>query len=177
MVHKTEFERFKVMIKQKRATQNSKSASGQVPGSIRTYARLLDSQFRVGNFRFGIDPILGLIPGIGDFLGILFSGGLIAMAARQGASGQLMVLMSLNALLDATIGTIPILGDIFDFYYKANERNVRLLEKHFEKGKYQGSGKGLIVFILLTFLFLTILAIYIVWKLVVYLWEVLQGAG
>ena len=141
----------------------------EVPENIRKYARWLDSKYNIGNFRFGVDPILGLIPGIGDFLGLAFSGGLIAMALKNNVSGKVMVLMSLNALLDATIGTIPIIGGIFDFFYRANERNVRILEKHFRQGKYQGSGKGLIVIIILVTVAIAVLAIYLIWELITYL--------
>jgi hypothetical protein len=147
----------------------NRHANSQVPIEIRSFARLLDSQFRVGKFRFGLDPILGLVPGLGDFFSALLSGGIIAMAARHGASGKVMVLMSLNALLDATIGSIPIVGALFDFFFKANERNVRMLEKHYSKGKYKGSGKGLIIVVILLFLGLAGLTIFLMWKLLTYI--------
>ncbi len=151
-----------------------KKYSREVPREIQKLARLLDTQFRIGNFRFGFDPLLGLIPGAGDFLSLLLSGGLIAMAARKGASGKLLVLMSVNVFLDAVIGSIPILGGIFDFFYKANNRNVRLLEKHYQKGKYQGSGKGAVVWIIIILLVLTALSIFLIWKFFVWL---VSGAG
>ena len=141
----------------------------EVPENIRKYARWLDSKYRIGNFRFGFDPILGLIPGVGDFLAIVLSGSLIAMASKHNISGKVMVMMSLNALLDATIGSIPIIGGVFDFFYRANERNVRILEKHFRYGKYQGSGKGLIVIIILVTIAIAVLAIYLIWELITYL--------
>lgn len=158
----------KTMSKKQSNPGNRNSTQKKVPENIRRYARFLDSRFRIGDFRFGIEPILGLIPGIGDFLGILLSGRLIAMASKH-VSGKVMVLMSLNALLDGAIGSIPVLGDIFDFFYRANDRNVRILEKHFRQGKYKGSGKGLIVIILVVFVALTVLAIYGIWEIVTYL--------
>lgn len=141
--------------------------SREVPGGLKRYARLLDNQFRLGNsnFRFGLDPILGLIPGVGDFLSMLMSGGFIALAAKKGASGKLLILMSLNVFIDAVVGSIPIIGAIFDFLYKANERNVRLLEKHYKQGKYGGSGKGLAIVIIIILLVLSALVIYLLWKL------------
>jgi NAD/NADP transhydrogenase beta subunit len=150
-------------------TSKQKSSESNVPREIERFADLLDTRFRVGNFRFGIDPIIGLIPGIGDFLAMILSGRLIALAGKYGASGKVMVLMSLNAFLDATIGSIPFLGGIFDFFYRANTRNVRILENHFKHGKHQGSGKGLVVVILLVVLAITILAIYLIWELITYL--------
>ena len=116
----------------------NKNIHREVPKDVRNLARLLDTQFSIGNFRFGLDPLLGLIPGIGDFISLLLSGGLLAMAARHGASRKLLILMSVNVFFDAVIGSIPVLGGIFDFFYKANTRNVRLLEKHYHKRKIPG---------------------------------------
>ncbi len=147
----------------------NKNIHREVPKDVRNLARLLDTQFSIGNFRFGLDPLLGLIPGIGDFISLLLSGGLLAMAARHGASRKLLILMSVNVFFDAVIGSIPVLGGIFDFFYKANTRNVRLLEKHYHKGKYQGSGKGVIFIIIIVLLLLTALAIFLIWKLVQWL--------
>lgn len=138
----------------------------EVPGNLRRLARLLDSQFRIGNFRFGLDPLLGLIPGLGDFIALAMSGGILALAAKHGASRKLLMLMALNALADAVIGSIPILGQIFDFFFKANNRNIRLLEKHYEQGKYMGSGKSVIATIIIVVLIVAALCIYLIWKLI-----------
>lgn len=141
----------------------------EVPQSLRRLARLLDSQFRIGNFRFGLDPLLGLFPGVGDFIALTLSGGIIAMAARHGASRKLLILMALNALFDAVVGTIPIIGQIFDFFYKANNRNVRLLENYYHKGKYKGSGKDVIAIIIVVLLLAAALMIFLIWKLIAWL--------
>lgn len=138
----------------------------KVPNNLRRLAKLLDSQFRIGNFRFGLDPLLGLVPGIGDFIALIMSGGILALAAKHGASRKLLILMALNALADAMIGSIPVLGQIFDFFFKANNRNVRLLEKYYEQGKYQGSGKGVIAVIIITVLIVAASFIYLLWRLV-----------
>ncbi len=155
-----------ILVKQHNMNKN---VPREVPKDVRNLARLLDTQFRIGDFRFGLDPLLGLIPGVGDFISMLMSGGLLAMAARHGASRKLLILMSVNVFLDAVIGSIPVLGGIFDFFYKANTRNVRLLEKHYKKGKYQGSGKGVIFIIIVVLLLLTVLFIFLIWKLVAWL--------
>jgi len=114
-------------------------------------ARLMDSQFRLPGtrFRFGLDPLLGLLPVVGDLSSFAVSAALIVTMMRHGATGAVVVRMVLNALFDAVIGAIPLIGNIFDFAYKANDRNVELLRRHYAEGKYQGSGKGLIAVVVL----------------------------
>ena len=121
--------------------------------------KLMDSKFRVPGtkFRFGIDPILGLLPVVGDAASFAISGGLILYMLKFGVSRKVVVLMLLNIVLDATIGSIPIIGHVFDFYYKANNRNINLLRKHYYEDKYQGSGNWIIALValfLISFLFL-----------------------
>lgn len=118
---------------------------------VERLARLMDNQFRFPgtNFRFGLDPILNLIPVLGDVSGFLFSAVILATMLRHGVSRKLAILMALNILVDTVIGAIPLIGQIFDFYYKANARNIRLLREHYEEGKHQGSGWGLIIVIFL----------------------------
>lgn len=130
-------------------------------------AKLMDNQFRVPgtNWRFGLDPILGLLPVAGDLASFGVSAVLVMTMARHGASGKLVALMLLNLALDAIIGSIPLLGSIFDFAFKANERNVRLLRGHYEEGKYQGSGKGIIIGALLGVLLVFILLVWILWEI------------
>lgn len=74
--------------------------------------------------------MLGLIPGVGDAVGLGLSAWLMAQARRAGASRWLLARMAANMGLDATIGAIPVLGDWFDFAFKANRRNLRLLQEH-----------------------------------------------
>lgn len=99
---------------------------------LRRFARLLDEAFKIPiiNYRVGLEPILGLIPVLGDFSGFLLSGYLIVRAARLGLPRELVVRMVVNALLDAAIGSIPVVGDIFDFFWKVNKRNLRLVERY-----------------------------------------------
>lgn len=118
---------------------------------VERLARLLDNQFRFPgtNFRFGLDPILNLVPVLGDISGLLLSSVILATMLKHGVSRKLAVLMALNILVDTVIGAIPLIGHIFDFYYKSNARNMRLLREHYEEGKHQGSGWGLIIGIFL----------------------------
>ena len=117
-------------------------------------ARLMDSQFRLPGtqFRFGLDPLLGLLPVVGDLSTLAVSGALLLTMLRHGASGAVVVRMALNILLDTIVGAIPLLGNLFDFAYKSNERNVALLRRHYAEGQHQGSGKGLVALLLLFFL-------------------------
>jgi len=92
---------------------------------------LLDSSIPLGNsgYKVGVDPILGLIPGVGDSLSALISVYIIVEAARLGASTWTLVRMMMNLGADTLIGSIPIFGDLFDFAFKANQRNVDLLKR------------------------------------------------
>ena len=139
--------------------------------------KLLDNQFRFPgtNFRFGLDPILGFIPVVGDLASFGMSAMLVMTMARHGASGKLVALMLLNIALDTVIGSIPILGNIFDFAFKANERNVRLLTRHYEEGKYQGSGKGIILGVLIGIILLAILLLWILWQFAEWIYSYLVG--
>ncbi len=95
-------------------------------------ARLLDSQFRVPGtrMRFGVDGVLGLVPGVGDAAGLALSSMVIVQAVRLGARGSTVVRMVLNVALDTVVGAIPLLGSVFDFAFKANNRNIALLQRH-----------------------------------------------
>ncbi|MGQ7846075.1 DUF4112 domain-containing protein [Granulosicoccus sp. 3-233] len=94
-------------------------------------AHLMDSSITLpGGFRIGIDGLIGLIPGVGDAIGLLVSSYLIGKAATLGASRLVLVRMIGNVLLETALGSIPVLGDVFDFVFKANNRNMKLLLDH-----------------------------------------------
>jgi hypothetical protein len=116
-------------------------------GWIKGVAYLLDEQFRLPGtkLRFGLDPIINLVPVLGDIPGFLISAGLLFAMARKGASNKVVVLMSINILLDTVIGGIPGVGQVFDFFFKSNTRNLKLMREHYLEGKHQGSGKGTIL--------------------------------
>lgn len=99
---------------------------------LRRFAHLLDEAFRIPviGYRVGLEPILGLVPVIGDVSGFLVSGYLIYRASRFGLPRELISRMIFNAALNAVVGSIPIIGDIFDFFWKVNKRNMRLIERH-----------------------------------------------
>lgn len=84
------------------------------------------------SFRFGLDPILGLVPGVGDVAGAALSAAIITAAVRHGVSRFTLARMAGNVALDATLGVVPVVGDLFDAAWKANRRNLGLLERHLD---------------------------------------------
>jgi hypothetical protein len=89
----------------------------------------MDSLFRIPglNWRFGLDPILGLVPGVGDLVSTVLSVYILLAAVQYGVPKITLLRMGLNIGIDLLIGAIPFVGDFFDFVWKANERNVNLL--------------------------------------------------
>jgi len=82
------------------------------------------------SWRVGLDPLLGLVPGLGDWISWGMGLHLIWSAGRLGAGAGLLLRMAGNLLVDAVVGALPILGDLFDAAWKANDRNLALLEAH-----------------------------------------------
>ena len=103
--------------------------------SVEKLARLMDSRFAIPGMpvKLGLDTIIGLIPVLGDTIGLSISGYIIAQAKRLGVSDATLMKMSINVFLDWLIGLVPIVGDLFDWGWQANNRNARLLRKHYEK--------------------------------------------
>jgi hypothetical protein len=95
----------------------------------------LDNAFRVPGtqIRFGLDPLMGLVPGLGDVAGGLLSAYIVIEAARAGASAPVVLRMLANLGIDMLFAAIPLLGDLFDAGFKANTRNMALLQRHLER--------------------------------------------
>jgi len=104
---------------------------------VKIVASVLDDAIRVPgtDLRFGIDPLVGLVPGLGDLLGGAASAYIILEAARAGAPASVLTRMALNVGIDTLVGGIPVLGDLFDFAWKATEWNMALLERHAMPGR------------------------------------------
>jgi hypothetical protein len=100
---------------------------------VRTLARLLDTQFEVAGYRFGLDGIIGLVPGVGDTLTALIGLYPLHVARKHGVGRLTLARMAGNLATDWLIGAIPLVGDVFDFAYKANTRNLKLLIDALEK--------------------------------------------
>ena len=113
---------------------NSRPASSNVSADldhVRRLARQLDTAIPLpGGMRIGWDAVLGLIPGLGDWAGALLSSYIILQAMRLGAPREVLLRMVGNVGLEALVGSVPFFGDVFDAAWKANVRNVRLLEDH-----------------------------------------------
>jgi hypothetical protein len=99
---------------------------------LRRWATLLDSAFRIPgvNVRFGLDALIGLIPGIGELTTPAFTMLLLATGVRMRVPIVVLLRMVLNAAVDALIGLVPVVGDLTDIGWKANLRNLELLERH-----------------------------------------------
>jgi len=99
---------------------------------LRRFATWLDAGLAIPgtSLRSGLDPILGLVPGLGDAAGALLAGWIFVEAIRLGASPATLGRIAYNIGVDALAGAIPLLGDVFDFAWKANLKNVALLERH-----------------------------------------------
>ncbi len=114
-------------------TDAAKRRPGDARKRVQRLARLMDSSVRLpGGFRIGVDGLIGLLPGVGDVAAAGVSFYIVAQAARAGVPARVLVRMVLNVALDALVGAIPVLGDLFDFAFKANLRNARLMEAYLD---------------------------------------------
>ena len=104
--------------------------------ALRRWAVLLDSAFRIPGtgIRFGLDAIIGLVPGVGDISTPAFAGLLLLQAVRMRVPIVVQARMVLNAAFDMLVGLVPILGDLVDIGWKANLKNLALLERHARPG-------------------------------------------
>src|SRR5687768_9274510 len=133
---------------------------------IERIAQWMDSRFVIPgtDIRFGIDPMMSLFPIIGDLMTYVVSCVLIYTMYNEGASRKVVIKMILNSTLDAIIGAIPLVGTVFDIFYRANDRNVKLLKEHYLEGKHQGSGTGLLIVIAIVAIAVVGLALYGMYK-------------
>ena len=129
-------------------------------------ARVLDSAFKLPgtNFRFGLDPIIGLIPGAGDLIAAGLSGFILIEAARIGVPRTVLLRMGWNVAVETIVGVVPLAGDLFDAAYKANNRNIRLLDRYLAApDRTHRASRGLLFAILGG---LALLVIAVVWLVV-----------
>ncbi|MBW4675673.1 MAG: DUF4112 domain-containing protein [Desmonostoc geniculatum HA4340-LM1] len=145
---------------------------------LRQISRLLDNAITIPGTQvgIGIDPILGLIPVGGDFLGIMFSCYIILEAARLGVSRPSLGRMVVNVIIDGLIGAIPILGDFFDIAWTANNYNLKLLEEHLKFPTQQKSAdKWFIIALLVGLLLISIVLVALPVILIRMLWNAFTG--
>lgn len=125
---------------------------------LRQLSHLLDNALIIPGtgYRIGLDPIIGLIPGGGDTVGMILSSAIVLEAARMGASKSVLQQMVFNILLETVAGTVPVVGDIFDVTWKSNVRNIVLLEDdlkldHPVRRRHQGFAILLLIGLFLVF--------------------------
>jgi uncharacterized protein DUF4112 len=137
--------------------------------TLRRWAALLDNAFRVPgtNIRFGLDPILGLIPGIGDLTSPVLAVLILVHGTRVRVPKIVLARMVLNALVDFIVGAVPFVGDLFDFAWKSNAWNLALLERHARPGARATRGDWVFVIACVTVVVLAALVplVTLVWLL------------
>jgi hypothetical protein len=145
---------------------------------LRAVTRLMDQAFGVPGtkWRFGLDALFGLVPGLGDIAGGLIAVYALRVARQLGAPGVIQLHMLTNIAIDASVGTIPVLGDVFDFVFKAQSRNLALLDQWLqtphEATKRSRRGVLLVpIAIVLVFATLTILGIWLLFILIHWLFS------
>jgi len=115
--------------------------------ALRRASQLLDSAFVLPGteYRIGLDPIVGLVPVLGDFASLLFTVAMIWQARDLGIPRVAQLRMVFNAGIDALVGVIPFAGDLFDFAWKSNMRNLEILERHAYEERHASAGDWLFV--------------------------------
>lgn len=136
-------------------TLSTNSKTSAILNQVDRLAWLLDNSIQIPliNYRIGLDALIGLIPGLGDAAGLVVSSFIVLQAVRLRAPRAILMRMVFNIVMEALVGLIPILGDLFDATFKANVRNVRLLQLAFDQPTNshainQASGKGVIAAVL-----------------------------
>lgn len=146
---------------------------------LNALSTLLDSKFQ-GPFgiRFGLDAIIGLVPGVGDFITSALSIYIIAQAASLGVSSATLLRMSFNVIFENLVDMIPVLGNFFDFYWKANTMNMKLLSGHMANPSRETIRSKLVVGLVAGFLFAVLaLSAYVTFQIIlsIYFWLVSLG--
>ncbi|PSB50535.1 DUF4112 domain-containing protein [filamentous cyanobacterium Phorm 6] len=125
---------------QNSSTNTSNKSQAASLRRLRQISHLLDNAIPIPGtkYRIGLDPILGLIPGGGDVIGSIFAGYVVFKSAQMGVPQETLVKMAANIVFDTVAGTVPVAGDLLDVAWKANVKNIELLDAHLgspEQGK------------------------------------------
>ena len=134
----------KALTNQRETAAERASYQSQRFERLRKLSELLDAAFHIPGTKFsvGLDSIAGLIPGIGDAATALVSAYMIYEAQQLGASRRTLVRMLANVGIDALVGAVPVAGDVFDAVWKANKKNIRLLEADLARRAAASPGRG-----------------------------------
>ncbi|MBC7530680.1 MAG: DUF4112 domain-containing protein [Oligoflexus sp.] len=126
---------------------------------IKRISYILDSAIPIPGtkYRVGLDPIIGLIPGIGDALTSLVSSYIVLSGMQMNVSRWTLVRMVFNILIESVVGIVPVVGDVFDAYWKSNERNRVLLEANMNDPKAKAVDKIFVASVLLLLVFVLVL--------------------
>lgn len=127
-----------------RVTRARRPDEEELDRELEVLARLMDTMFRIPGlgWRFGLDPLLGLVPMVGDFLTTLVSVYILLAALRYGVPKVTLVRMALNVGIDMVVGSFPVVGDLFDAYWKTNARNLQLLRQRVRTAGRRGTDFG-----------------------------------
>lgn len=129
------------------------------------------------NTRVGIGSIIGIVPGIGDVIGSVMSTWIIAGALRHRVPAKIIARMVLNVAVDLTLGSVPLAGDVFDFFFEENMKNMRLLEKYRDRRRPPRSAGQIALVLGLIVAFLVILALTLVVSVVVLIFWLISQRG
>jgi len=135
---------------------------------LKRLAWLLDSSIPIPGTRLsvGLEALIGLLPFIGDLVGVLLSSYILGEAARLGASRSVLARMAFNIAVEGVVGLIPLAGDVFDAVWKANQRNVRLLEQWLDgPARAERSSRLLVLGVFATLVGFAVLAVFLTYLL------------
>lgn len=139
--------------------QSNQDSNTKIIQRLRTLTRMLDNAIPIPgtNYRIGLDPFLGLIPGGGDIAGAALSAYIVISAAQLGLPRESLLRMVFNILLEVFVGTVPVLGDFFDVAWKANVKNMELLDIHIKSPQMGKKADMWFVFLLVGGLMLVVI--------------------
>jgi hypothetical protein len=120
-------------------------------------AWLMDESIAIGPWKFGLDGVVGLVPGIGDMAGAAVSAVIILGAAQRGIARSAVIRMVMNVAMDALVGSLPLVGDIFDFAYKSNTRNI-----HIYREALRGERRAAMDWAFISFVALVLFVIFLI---------------
>ena len=134
---------------------------------LKTLSELMDSKFTGPlGIRFGLDGILGFVPFIGDIITSLISFSILVSAAQMGATPSTLIRMAMNILFENLIDMIPFAGSLFDFWFQANNRNMRILQLQLENpGKASVTSRVVVLTVVFIMLIILFILVYLSWMM------------
>lgn len=140
------------------------STDSDAEAMIERIAWLMDRSIPIGGIRIGLDPILGLIPGLGDIFSSLISTVLIVQAHKAGVPRSTVLRMMANVGIDTAVGAVPVIGDFFDFAWKANSKNLELYRASVRGRRAASRDWGFLALVIVGLLLLLAIPIFLaVW--------------